>query len=217
MVKIIIVEGLIGGGKSTLINTVINNSKYNIVGVTEQVDDWQSCGILSRFYGDKKRWSYSFQTHVYISRCINIRNTIINKMSGGENVDAFIFERSPVSDRIFMMANEQHIDDCERYMYDKLCSTMDLLLPFNMSDANVIYLDIPIDTCMERIASRGREEEIGITAQYQENLKRAHEIVFSDPACPYKKINKLNIGDFRNTDSEAFQELMNAINSIIES
>jgi deoxyadenosine/deoxycytidine kinase len=67
------VEGNIGSGKTTLV-AELKNLKFNKphIVVFEQVKEWSELkdetgtDILSLFYKDKKKYSYIFQSYVYI-------------------------------------------------------------------------------------------------------------------------------------------------------
>ena len=81
MVKITIVsiDGNIGSGKSTFISHLKNNvfaKSPNVIFLPEPVDEWntivdiQGNSILSKFYQDQDKYSFSFQMMAYISRSV---------------------------------------------------------------------------------------------------------------------------------------------------
>lgn len=74
--KVIVIDGIISAGKSTLIALIQTKLKdrYEIIVIKESVDKWVKSGILQKFYGDKKRWSYHFQTKVFHDRIMETRN-----------------------------------------------------------------------------------------------------------------------------------------------
>ena len=90
--KVIVIDGIISAGKSTLIALIQTKLKdrYEIIVIKEPVNKWVASGILQKFYGDKKRWSYHFQTLVFHDRIMETRNqynkfiekTDISKLSG---------------------------------------------------------------------------------------------------------------------------------------
>lgn len=74
--KVIVIDGIISAGKSTLIALIQSKLKdrYEIIVIKESVDKWTQSGILQKFYGDKKRWSYHFQTKVFHDRIMETKN-----------------------------------------------------------------------------------------------------------------------------------------------
>ena len=72
---IISIEGNIGSGKSTLLNLLREKYKENqhIIFVDEPVSEWNKIkdgekSILELFYGDKDKYSFTFQILAYITR-----------------------------------------------------------------------------------------------------------------------------------------------------
>ena len=82
---IISVEGNIGSGKSTLVDNLkrhLSNKEINYVFVQEPVDIWNTITdkegepILTKFYRDQERYSFSFQMMAYISRLSILRKAV---------------------------------------------------------------------------------------------------------------------------------------------
>ena len=100
---IISVEGNIGSGKSTLVDNLkhhLSNKEINYVFVQEPVDTWNTImdkegePILTKFYRDQERYSFSFQMMAYISRLSILRKAV------KENPDSVIItERCVHTDR----------------------------------------------------------------------------------------------------------------------
>ena len=87
MLKIISIEGNIGSGKSTVINSLkqlysISNKIPKIYFLEEPVSEWETfkdCNgknIIEKFYADQKKYSFSFQMMAYISRLSMLKNAI---------------------------------------------------------------------------------------------------------------------------------------------
>jgi len=73
MITIFTIEGNIGSGKSTLIRLL--KQKYpEIICLLEPVKEWEGIkdkqgeNILTKFYKDQEKYSFSFQMMAYISR-----------------------------------------------------------------------------------------------------------------------------------------------------
>ena len=100
------IEGNIGSGKSTLVKK-LKNANPNYYFLQEPVDIWKEItnskneNILSKFYTDKKRYSYTFQNFAFITRICTLKN-IINKIHRLTSIfkDKYlIVERSIYSDK----------------------------------------------------------------------------------------------------------------------
>lgn len=173
------IEGLIGSGKSSLISKLSSNPKYIIV--PEPLDIWQSISdkggdnILSKFYKDQKRWAFSFQTLVYMSRIDNIFEAM--KKGGSDKI--YITERSIFADRnIFAQnaINEGTMDEIEEKMYNYMYETWTKMLSMIcIVPTKIIWINTDPSVCFERIKKRNRCGEDGISIDYLEKLHTLHK------------------------------------------
>jgi len=196
--KVIVIEGAIAAGKSTLISK-IREYYPDVVIVKEPVDEWVKDGVLAEFYGDKKANSYKFQTIAFTTRILEAKK--MYELHGDSAV--YILERSCMTDMIFMelLYQEGNVTDIE-YKYYKLWAELwESFMPFKIT--NIIYLNTSVDNCMKRLEQRGRPEEMGISREYQEKLILLHEKMFeisstnphlSDPEIKFPGV-KINILD----------------------
>lgn len=191
---LISLEGSIGSGKSTLINSLRErNPGWNFI--DEPVSTWQALkneageDLLQVFYKDIKRYSYTFQNCALLSRAINIQKKIAewreraatNPEEAQHNV--FVTERCLETDyHVFaqMLRDDGMMDSMEwdlyKMWYDYIHETSTPL-------SAVVYLYTPPDICAERIKIRSRTGEDKIDHTYLENLDKyqrkwlAHEKV----------------------------------------
>ena len=176
--KIISVDGNIGSGKSTLIDFLKKKFKNNskIIFLDEPVDDWvrvkdnENSNILKKFYEDKKRWSYTFQSFAFITRYEKLIN-FLNKYKYDKII---ITERSTETDKnVFakMLYDSNQITQLEYniylYWYNKLIN--------NNMIKNIIYVNTNPKTCLERIKKRNRKEEINMSGEYIINVDKYHK------------------------------------------
>lgn len=208
MQKIIIIEGLIGAGKSALLN--IMSEEYTKKGlkvcmVQEPVDEWRRSGALSAFYSDPKGFAYSFQSYTLSTRIKSIRSAF----AANPDADIVIIERSPVSDNMFWKIQDS--TECEKEMYNSWYESWQCMLPFDIKDARIIYLRTSLDQCMKRMLSRNRSEETsggGVSVEYQQKLIEAHDDALIAGNCAYKLKNIIKIEsdyadrDYREEDRE---------------
>jgi len=170
------IEGEIGAGKTTFIKILEEylQKTYKVAVCYEPVKLWQDIGILQKFYDNPARYSYTFQSFVYCTRIMKIKEM----METNPNCDIYLIERSPISDKIFMSIQQN--DTCELNMYKIWCDTYDSLLPFPLKLANVIYLKPTIENCQLRLKARNRTEESAVSSEYQQKLREAHEYYFEN-------------------------------------
>jgi deoxyadenosine/deoxycytidine kinase len=191
---LISLEGSIGSGKSTLINTLRErNPGWHFI--DEPVSTWQGLkneageDLLQVFYKDIKRYSYTFQNCALLSRAINIQRKIAEwKAASQTDAEAaknnvFITERCLETDyHVFaqMLRDDGMMDRMEWDLYKMW---YDYIQTLSTPLTAVIYLYTPPDICADRIKIRGRTGEDKIGHSYLENLDKyqrqwlAHETI----------------------------------------
>jgi deoxyadenosine/deoxycytidine kinase len=185
-----IIDGEIAAGKTELMKALaaaLRERGLRVCAIFEPVDKWHEVKILPKFYDDPERFAYPFQSFVYATRTLAIARAI----SEDPHADVYLLERSPATDLIFMELQRTLAAPVEMDMYPVWCTAWDLLLPINLARAQVLYLKTGLDKCMTRLAQRSRTGEIsdtkakhdgsatgGVTIEYQERLRRAHEAFF---------------------------------------
>ena len=175
---IISVEGNIGSGKSTLVDNLkrhLSNKEINYVFVQEPVDIWNTITdkegepILTKFYRDQERYSFSFQMMAYISRLSILRKAV------KENPDSVIItERCVHTDR--------HVFAQMLYDDDKILET-DYQIYLRWFDEFIedvpiyafIYLHTTPETSFSRVQKRAREGEV-IPIEYLDRCNKYHDM-----------------------------------------
>jgi len=177
MPVVILVEGLISAGKSTLISKCLvpqlEAKGLRVRIIKEPVDKWVDTGILQKFYADPTRWGYSFQTKAFHDRIMEAINVYTK-----ERADVYLMERSPYSDHIFMttLHENKNVSDMEYDMYKEWWSLWHKLLPFTPD--MILYLKTTVENCMERLKIRNRDGESGVSKEYQQQLLSHHDRLF---------------------------------------
>ena len=170
---LISIEGNVGAGKSTLLKKLKEaHPEYNFV--PEPVDTWlevkdeEDNHILKLFYGDFKRWSYTFQNFAFITRNLIMDECIKNKKES----NIFITERCVFTDKnVFakMLHDDKLMSNLEskiyNYWFDKYSKE-------NNIDA-YIYVTTDVDLSAERIKIRNRDGE-NIEKSYLTRLDKYH-------------------------------------------
>ena len=148
-----IFEGEIGAGKTVICQEVAKELRAagkNVCLILEPVDCWRSIGILKKFYKDRARHGYGFQTFVFATRVLAIERAI----KAEPEADVYLLERSPATDQIFMELQRDLLDEVEMKMYETWCATYQELLRIDISKARVLYLKPSLEQCMSRTKAR---------------------------------------------------------------
>ena len=179
-----IVEGCIGSGKSTLLEQlkqVLEREKLSVCVIQEPVDVWVESGALQSFYSDMKSNAYAFQTFVYASRVMRVKEYVEKFKS----IQVFLIERSVISDKYLfakLLQESEHFTPVQTTMYDHWVFMWNHLLPFK-APTGFIYLAPSLDETIRRIQERNRNGE-SVSRSYQEQLQRKHEEIFGQLHTP---------------------------------
>jgi deoxycitidine kinase len=186
---LLFVEGNIGTGKSTFLQSCRSYTFDNfnrVLTVPESVDAWMhkepalnNNSIFDLFYSDKKRYCYSFQSYVLLSRVAGIIEAI--KQSGDDPAALIVCERSHFTDlKVFAecLVDNGDMSPEEMLIYRKWHNIVsDLLAEYTKAHAvGVIYLKADPETSFERIQVRSRRgESDNIDMEYIRQLHDRHE------------------------------------------
>lgn len=179
MKKIIIsIEGNIGVGKSSLLNKLKQDYIHSADFIMEPVDEWINIkndngkNILELFYGDKQRWSYTFQNIAYITRMQKIVDVLMNSTK-----KYIIMDRSLDADLntfATLLYKEKILDNLEWDAYNKWNKFFQSFYG-HMFTHVYVYLKCDPLVSRERITKRGRGEEKNIDLKYLEGVSDCHD------------------------------------------
>ena len=181
--KIISIEGNIGVGKSTLIGNLEtyyeNENIKNVIILREPVDAWNSFvdskdneNILTKFYNDPKKFSFSFQILVLKT----ILELLVETIDKNPNCKLIICERSILSSRhVFtkMLYNSSQMNELEYKIYESLFDewvNSDIFTP-----SKIVFLNITPEVSYERIIKRSRVGENVIELDYIKSCGLYHQ------------------------------------------
>lgn len=179
MHKIVSIEGNIGSGKTTFLNNLkeFYKSYEEIIFLREPVEEWNKIkdengnSMLQKFYGDQKKYSFSFQMMAFITRLSILKETI--EKYKDKNI-IIITERSLFTDKyVFakMLYNDGFIEDVNYQIYIKWFNEFVKEYPLN----DIIYVKTLPQICLERIKKRGRIGEENISIDYLINCNNYHD------------------------------------------
>jgi len=180
----IIVDGIIGAGKSTVahfLSEALDIKLYQEI--LEDHSESLTQRMLDRFYEDQSRWSAITQVMFLNHRFKDLKR--IEKEG-----DQGILDRSIYGDEIFaktIYQRRQMLED-ELIIYQELLSNM---LEHIKAPELLIYLDVSVDTALERIRKRSRSTEGEmIPRDYLMDLRRNYEEWYDAfDLCPKVRIN----------------------------
>jgi len=181
----IVVDGIIGAGKTTVAKMV--SEHLNIPMFEELKNDELGNTIehrmLDRFYADQSRWSAIIQVMFLNERFRDLKQI--------ENDGQFaILDRSIYGDEIFAKTINKrgNMSDDELTIYQELLHNM---LEHINPPKLLIYLDVSIDTAMERIRKRHRGTEADmIPEDYMIDLRDTYEEWYNEfNLCPKIRID----------------------------
>lgn len=179
----IVIEGVVGVGKSSLMNIL---AKEGYEPFEEPVVDNP---ILDKFYYDRVRYSFPLQVFFLNKRFEHIKQA--------KDVSRAVMDRSIYGDAIFArLLNLNHeMSDEEFQIYTELLQNM---LEHVHAPKLMVYLEISVEEAMRRIAKRGRDYELVVEREYWENLNEQYRQYFDNyELSPILKINVDNL-DFEN-------------------
>lgn len=145
----IVVDGLIGAGKSTQVELI--HKRLGIPIVKEPIEEWP----LDLFYSDPVRWGFTMQV------------AVLNSFVKLRNVDG-IFERCPESSRAVFWRNlveSGSVNETENKIFQKLYNTL------SWEPDVIILIDKNPELCYDHIQYRNQAGDSKITLDY---LKRLH-------------------------------------------
>lgn len=191
----IVIEGVIGAGKTTLAEKL--TEKLNAQIVKEQFD---VNPFLEKFYGDRKRYAFQTQMFFLVNRFKQQQQLHQENLFTEFLISDYLFQK----DQIFAYMN---LEGEELKLYESMFP----LLARNLRKPDlVVYLQSSIDRLMYNIKKRGRKMERNLSREYIEGLNEAYNhFFFYYRETPLLIVNSADI-DFVKSE-EDFNELFTQI------
>src|SRR6476620_3010593 len=134
--RYIVVEGVIGVGKTSLTRLLAERLKARLV-----LEEVEENPFLKDFYRDRARYAFQTQMHFLFSRYQQQRSLRQMELFSERMVSDYLFSK----DRIFASLN---LTDRELALYERLVGWLELDV---VKPDIVVYLQAAADTLMERI------------------------------------------------------------------
>jgi deoxyadenosine/deoxycytidine kinase len=169
-----LVEGNVGAGKSTLLSLIAQRLAHIEV-IFESVNSWNNAvdhgaSLLSHFYQDPARWSYTMETFTMFTRI----KEHLNEQNGKNPFK--IIERSLYSGHYCFARNgylQGYMTDVEWALYTQWFAF--LVGRSCVTPHGFIYLQTDPVICHERALKRNRSGEESIPLAYLEQIHKQHE------------------------------------------
>jgi deoxyadenosine/deoxycytidine kinase len=161
--RYIVVEGVIGVGKTSLARLLSERLKARLV-----LEEVEENPFLKDFYRDRERYAFQTQMHFLFSRYQQQRSLRQMELFSERMVSDYLFQK----DRIFAGLN---LSERELTLYERLVGWLELDV---MKPDVVVYLQAHPDTLLERIARRGRPYEKDMEREYLRQLNEAYNHFF---------------------------------------
>ena len=167
-----LLEGNIGAGKTTVGRTIANSDHFEFI--EEPTTMWRegfASNMLDLFYKDPKRWGFTFQMCALLTRAKTWR-----EISQNQQHHRIILERSVYCDRFVFAENGYRTGLFLLAEYQLYCNMWDFMVANgSVAPDFILYLRTPAEVCLQRIQTRGREEERSISLEYLQQLEALHD------------------------------------------
>lgn len=161
--RYIVVEGVIGVGKTTLARELSTRFGASLV-----LEEFEENPFLARFYEDRPRWAFQTQLAFLASRFRQQQALAKRDLFHDLLVSDYAFDK----DRIFARLN---LSGDELQLYETMYTIMQPSVP---RPDLVVYLQASTECIMERIHRRGRDFEANMDSGYIQALGDAYNAYF---------------------------------------
>jgi deoxyguanosine kinase len=163
--KFIVIEGLIGVGKTSLCRIMAEETGAHLV-----LEPAENNPFLANFYSDPLRFAFPAQMFYLASRCKQQNRLMQTSLFSRLYISDYLFAK----DRLFA---EQTLDGEELDLYYKFG---DLLSQSVATPDFVLFLDAPTEVVLNRIKKRAIQAEQVIEAEYLDDLRRRYYNLWSE-------------------------------------
>jgi deoxyadenosine/deoxycytidine kinase len=182
----VVIEGVIGVGKSTLAQYL--SEAWDATLVMEEVEENP---YLEEFYRDRRRYAFQTQITFLLSRYQQQQKLLQRDIFSPKVVSDYLFQK----DRIFANVN---LSDKELGLYERLFPILERDVP---TPDLVVYLQATVETLLGRIQKRGRSFERDMSPEYLEALAEAYNYFFFHyDAAPLLVVDTNSLDFVKNAD-----------------
>jgi deoxyadenosine/deoxycytidine kinase len=161
--RFVVVEGLIGSGKTTLARLLERERGAELV-----LEPHEDNPFLASFYRDPDRYALPVQLYFLLTRYRQMDRLRQPSLFHPLLVSDYLFEK----DRVFA---EKTLPSHELELYDRFAGPLGAESP---QPDLVVWVRAPVPVLLKRIRKRGVAGEDRITAAYLEDLAERYEVLF---------------------------------------
>lgn len=195
MRQFIVVEGLIGVGKTSLCRLLADEWGGRVV-----LEPSETNPFLESFYEDPDRYAFPVQMYYLVTRWKQQAAIRQEELFTRAVISDYLFEK----DRLFA---EKTLGDVELELYDRFAAALGERAP---TPDLLIFLDAPIETILKRIAQRAAPGEHKIKPAYLVDLRERYKRLLAEwTACPILHLDNRDM-DYL-TDEEVRRTLLEKI------
>lgn len=177
--RLVVVEGLIGVGKTSLARKLAN-----AVGAGTVFEQPMENPFLERFYKDRRAAAFPAQLYFLFQRARQLAELRQHDLFAQVRIADYMLEKDRLFARIVL-------DDEEFKLYEQVYARLAIDAP--VPDL-VVYLQAPVDVLLERIGRRGIPYEQSIERRYLERLVESYARFFLEfEAAPVLIVNAAEI------------------------
>ena len=193
--RLVVVEGLIGVGKTSLAKKLAA-----AVGAEPVFEQPMDNPFLERFYKDRRAAAFPAQLHFLFQRARQLSDLRQQDLFAPLRVADYMLDKDRLFARIVL-------DDEEYKLYEQVYARLAMDAP---APDLVVFLQAPVDILLQRIDRRGIQYEKYIDAAYLERLGEAYNRYFHQySASPLLIVNTADIDPANN--SRDFDDLFETI------
>jgi deoxyadenosine/deoxycytidine kinase len=188
--KVFVVDGNIGSGKSTFLRMLQDRYENNKAGlytveiIQEPVDEWmkirneENVSLFELYYKNPKQYAYLFQTNILASRFNKIK-LLMEKCNKNPELcenTIVICERSIMTDMFIFVEAALSMEHITKVEYEVFVSLYEMFMQLsNFRVDGVVYIRCDPSVSMRRISQRNRKGEEDMDAAYIKLLHEKHE------------------------------------------
>lgn len=161
----LIIEGVVGVGKSALMNILAKE------GFTAFPEPVLNNPILDKFYQDRKRYAFPLQIFFLTKQ--------FEHLQAAAKIPNAVMDRSIYGDGIFALMHKE-TGTMEEEEYGIYAQLHQVILEEVKKPTLLVYLQASVDVAMKRIQKRGRDYEQAVEHSYWEKLNEKYEAYFSN-------------------------------------
>lgn len=202
MGKLVVIEGNIGLGKSTL-----SDELYEIITSERLVEPVEGNKVLAEFYKDQTRWAFALQMEYLYQR-------FDHHYHANNNEGIFIMDRGISGDKVFvnMLTEAGNMTELESEIYE---NTRNIMLKLLKPADVFIYLDGSPQRAYDQVQKRSRSIEENIPIEYLESLDKAYVKEFFTNTPEFIKSSEMIVIDWYMEDKQSTMDLACTILNIL--